>query len=54
VAILGVVLLIIAAALELTSKHLDLVIWLVIFGAMLIGAEVVWVWNRAGRYGRRI
>jgi O-antigen/teichoic acid export membrane protein len=52
IAILGIVLLVVAAIFELVKQHLDLVIWLIIIGAILIGVEVSWGWNRGGRYNR--
>jgi hypothetical protein len=53
-AILAIVLMVIAGILELTSKHLNLVIWLVIVGVVLVAAEFAWGWNRNGRYRRRV
>ena len=47
-AIAGIIALVIAAILELVKVHQDYVVWLIILGAILIGAEVVW-----GRYGTR-
>jgi len=52
-ATLAFVMMVIAAALELTGKHLNWVIWLVIVAVALVGAEVAWGWNRGGRYGSR-
>lgn len=47
-AVAGIIALAIAAVLELVKAHENFVIWLVILGGILIGAEVVW-----GRYGTR-
>jgi membrane-bound ClpP family serine protease len=47
-AVAGIIALVIAAILELVKVHQNLVIWLVILGAVLIGIEVAW-----GRYGTR-
>ena len=48
VAVIGLVLCIIAAILELMGKHLDWVIWLVIIGGGLVAVDVIWGWRRAG------
>ena len=48
IAVLGVALFIIAGILELVKQHLDLVLWLIIIGGILIGVEVAWGWNRGG------
>ena len=48
-AIAGIIALVIAAFLQFTRSHPDAVIWLVIIGAILIGVEVAWGWNRGGR-----
>ena len=54
-AIIGVILLAIAAILKLVGQHLDWVEWLIIIGAILIGADVIWGWRRAGPgYYRRV
>ena len=54
-AIVGVILLIIAAILKLVSQHLDWVEWLIIIGAILIGVDVIWGWRRVGTgYYRRV
>jgi hypothetical protein len=47
-AAIGLVLYIIAAILELTQKHLNYVIWLIIIGGALVAADVIWGWRRAG------
>ena len=52
-AVIAVILALVAGVLELTGKHLDWVIWLVIIAVALVGAEVAWGWNRGGRYGPR-
>jgi hypothetical protein len=49
-AIIGVILEVIAAILKLVDKYPNAIIWLIIIGAVLIGAEVAWGWNRGGRY----
>jgi len=51
-AALGFVAFVIAGILELTKTHRSAVIWLVIAGGLLVAAEVLWGWNRAGRYRR--
>jgi hypothetical protein len=51
-AVLGVILEVIAAILKLVSKYPGAITWLIIIGAILIGAEVAWGWNRGGRYSR--
>jgi membrane-bound ClpP family serine protease len=48
-AIAGVILLVIAAFLKATAGNPSIMIWLIIVGAILIGAEVAWGWNRGGR-----
>jgi hypothetical protein len=53
-AVVGVVLVAIAGILKLVSKYPDAIIWLIIIGVILIGAEVAWGWNRGGRYGRGV
>ena len=47
-AVAGFVAFVIAAILQLVKSHVDLVIWLVIVGGLLVCAEVAWGW-----YGRR-
>jgi hypothetical protein len=51
-AALGFVAFVIAGILELTKTHLDAVIWFIIVGGALVAAEVIWGWNRGGRYNR--
>ena len=54
IAVVGLVLYVIAAILELIGKHLDWVIWLVIIGGALVAIDVIWGWRRAGAgYYRR-
>jgi hypothetical protein len=54
-AIVGIILLVIAAILNLLSKDPSVMTWLIIIGAILIGAEIAWGWNRGGRsYTRRV
>jgi hypothetical protein len=48
----GVVVLVIAGLLKLTSQHTDLITWLIILGAILIGLEVAWL-RRGSYYHRR-
>jgi hypothetical protein len=48
IAVVGLILYIIAAILELIGKHLDWVIWLVIIGGALVAIDVIWGWRRAG------
>jgi len=48
-AILGFVLYVIAAILQLTGKYPAAIIWLIIIGGALVAAEVAWGWNRGGR-----
>lgn len=47
-AVIGLVLYVIAAILELVNKHLNYVIWLIIIGGALVAADVIWGWHRAG------
>jgi hypothetical protein len=47
-AIIGVVLAVIAAILELVKQHENWVIWLLIIAVILIGIDVAWGWRRAG------
>jgi uncharacterized membrane protein len=47
-AVIGLVLYVIAAILQLTSKYTDKVIWLVIIGGALVAIDVAWGWRRAG------
>lgn len=51
-AFVGVVLLLIAAALKLTSQHTDLITWLIILAGILIGLDVALIWRRGGYYRR--
>lgn len=51
-AIVGCVLLVIAAILKLVSKYPDQIIWLIIIGAFLIGLDVALIWRRGGYYRR--
>jgi hypothetical protein len=51
-AVLAFVAFVVAGILELTKTHLNVVIWLVIIGGALVAAEVIWGWNRTGRYSR--
>jgi hypothetical protein len=53
-AILGVILLVIAAFLKATAGNPSIMIWLIIVGAILIGVDVAWGWNRGGRTYRRV
>ena len=48
-AVLAFALFAIAGILKLVSAHVDLVIWLIIFGGLLVAGEVAWGWNRGGR-----
>lgn len=48
IAIVGLVLYVIAAILQLTSKYTDKIIWLVIIGGALVAIDVIWGWRRAG------
>jgi heme A synthase len=52
-AIIGFVLAIVAAILDLTGKHTNDITWLLIAAVALVCAEVAWGWNRGGRYARR-
>jgi hypothetical protein len=47
-AVLAFTAFVIAGVLELVKAHLDLVIWLVIVGGLLLAADMAWGW-----YGRR-
>lgn len=50
--LLALALFVIAAILELTGKHLDWVIWLIIFGGIFVALHTVWGWAPwAGRTG---
>jgi hypothetical protein len=51
-AAVGVVVLIIAGLLKLTSQHTDLITWLIILGGILIGLDVALIWRRGGYYRR--
>ncbi len=53
VAVAGLVAFIIAAILELTKTHVDLVIWCIIVGGILLAAEVLMGWRRVGYYQGR-
>lgn len=54
-ALLGVILAAIALILKLVGTHLNWIIWLLIIAVILIGADVVWGWRRAGAgYYRRV
>jgi hypothetical protein len=54
-ALLGVILGAIALILKLVGTHLNWIIWLLIIAVILIGADVVWGWRRAGvGYYRRV
>jgi hypothetical protein len=48
IAVVGLILYIIAGILELISKHLNFVIWLIIIGGALVAIDVIWGWRRAG------
>lgn len=48
-AILGFVLIVIAAILELVKKYPHAIVWLIIAAVALVCAEVAWGWNRSGR-----
>jgi len=52
-AIAGVVLGVIAAALKLARQYQVAVTWLIIIAIVLIGADVALYWHRGGRYGPR-
>jgi hypothetical protein len=48
-AVIGLILYVIAAILELVSKYTDKVVWLLIIGGALVAVDVIWGW----RYRRR-
>lgn len=52
-AITGVVLAVIAAALKLARQYQGAITWLVIAAVILIGIEAALFWHRGGRYARR-
>ena len=52
-AIAGIIAEVIAAFIKATHGNASIMTWLIIIGAILIGAEVAWGWNRGGRYGPR-
>lgn len=54
-ALVGIILFIVAAILKLVNQHLNWIIWLIIIGGILYGAELLWGWRRAGAgYYRRV